>query len=58
MFAKLKESKFFKLLSATLCSIEIVETKNMIPPPRHYPNLPSTSTPHPNGADKAIHKVP
>lgn len=58
MFAKLKENKFFKLLSATLCSIEIVETKNMVSAPRHYPNLTSTSTPPPNGADKAIHRVP
>ncbi len=30
MFAKLKENKFFKLLSNTLCSIELIEMQDKI----------------------------
>jgi len=58
MFAKLKENKFFKSLSETLCSIELVETKDRIPASRHYPHLPSISAPHPKEADKATPPVP
>lgn len=49
MFAKLKENKLFKSLSETLCSIELIETKDRIPASRHYPH----SAPHPKEADKA-----
>jgi len=52
MFAKIKESKFFKSLSENLCSIEIVETKNNFPVPAHYSHLHAPSDPRPNEADK------
>lgn len=58
MFAKLKESKFFKSFSGILCSIEIVETKNEAHARNHYPQHPASSDSLVKDADKAVHPAP
>ena len=58
MFAKLKQSKFFKSLSGIICSIELVETEKKTRAHNHHSHLPASSDSRLKDADKATHPVP